>query len=345
MSGYDASALNNPGTRLLVVGPNWLGDGIMAMPALQTLRERLHEEASITVAVKPGQADLWKMHPTPDKVLTLGGRNSEFPANVKKLRAERFTHALIIPHSFRSALSPTLARIPLRRGTAGQLRNLLMNDAVDLRPFAKHHQQWEVAAILLPGPLPDQLPSPRLHPPESDRDQARAWLTEYPSPHLGLIPGAARGPSKRWPGKRFLAVARAWIEHTGGSVTWLGTPEDLPLCQELSQSLPADHSQVLAGKTRLTGFAAVLEALDVVVANDSGGMHLAAAVGTPVVAIFGLTDPAKTGPLHKDAVVMQHAERVSRAIARDSEAARAALAAISAEEVIERVLAIPGSSA
>ncbi len=344
MTGYDASALNNPRVRLLVVGPNWLGDGIMAMPALQVLRDRLHPEASISLAVKPGQADLWKMHAAPDRVLSLGGRNSDIRANVQQLRREGFTHALIIPHSFRSALSPALARIPCRRGTAGQLRRLLVSDGVDLRPCAQRHQQWEVATILLPAPLPRQLPPPRLHPPETDREQARTWMTDLPAPRLGLIPGAARGPSKRWPGERFLAVARAWIEHTGGGVTWLGTPEDVPLCRELSRDLPAPHSLLLAGKTRLTGFAAVLEALDAVVANDSGGMHLAAATGTPVVGIFGLTDPAKTGPLHERAVGMQHAEQVSRSIARDSEAARTALAAISPEEVIERVLAIPPSN-
>lgn len=341
MNGFDVSALNNPETRLLVVGPNWLGDGIMAMPALQVLKERLHPQARLDLAVKPGQAGLWALHKAPDAVLALPPETRKLRENVRRLKRNAYSHVIFLPNSFRSALAPALAGIPVRRGTASQGRYLLINDPVrpDLRP--DRHQQWEISDLLLPGPSPDALPSPELLAPDAEREKSLARISDYPRPLLALIPGAARGPSKCWPSERFLAVARAWTEKTKGSTLWLGTTSDTNLCQDLHRKLSPARSINLAGKTSLPEFAALLQVSDQVVANDSGGMHLAAALGTPVVAIFGLTSPLKTGPLHPQAAVVQQARTFNRAIARNSPSARAALEAVSAAQVIERVLAIP----
>lgn len=344
MTGYDASAWNSPDTRVLVVGPNWLGDGIMAMPALQVLRERLHPRARLDVGVKPGQAGLWRMHAAPGQVLTLSPAVPELRAMAGLLRKEAYTHAVILPNSFRSALTPFLAGIPVRRGTARQLRRILISDPVVLCGDESVHQQWENAQLLL-GEAPASLPPPRLCAPESSREKARSLVEALLGPVLAQIPGAARGPSKRWPGERFADVAAGWTRETGGSVVWLGTAEDEALCGALSEGLPAGHWLNLAGKTGLDLFAAVLQQVCGVVANDSGGMHLAAALGTPVGAIFGLTNPRKTGPLHPDAHVFQHAQQVNRAISRDSGAAREALAAVTSAEVLERVLAFPRRNA
>ncbi len=330
----------SPDVRLLVVAPNWLGDAVMAMPAVQVLRERLHPVARLDVAAKPGPSTLWRLHEAPAAVWALSPRIADLTDAVRGLRTEAFTHAIFLPNSFRSALAPTLAGIPFRRGTASQGRRLLINDPVDLSACAPRHQQWEMAALLLPGGLPDSLPSPRLSPPEDARAEAAQLLQDLPTPRLGLIPGAARGPSKRWPPERFRAVAEAWLAETRGSVCWLGTPEDAALCDELNQNL-GPRARSFAGKSPLPLFAALLEALDAVCANDSGGMHLAAALGTPVIAIFGLTDPAKTGPLHPRAVVVQAPGTRQRNIARDSAAARLALEAVSVSAVLEHVLAIP----
>ncbi|MCC5846301.1 MAG: lipopolysaccharide heptosyltransferase II [Verrucomicrobia bacterium] len=333
--------MNNPGTRVLVIGPNWLGDGVMAMPALQVLRERLHPEAALDLGVKPGQAGLWAMHNALGKLLPLPPATRNLPENIRSLTSGGYTHVIFIPNSFRSALAPTLAGIPVRRGTAAQGRRLLINDPVtpDTRP--DRHQQWENLDLLLPDTPPASLPPPHLTAPAQAAADVRALIQNAPRPRLALIPGAARGPSKRWPAERFLAVARAWIEEKQGSALWLGTPDDAALCEDLHRQLPGANSMNLAGKTKLPEFAALLQESDRVVANDSGGMHLAAALGTPVVAIFGLTSPLKTGPLHPAAVVVQNADTFDRAVARDSAAARAALEAVSAREVIEHVLAIP----
>lgn len=344
MTGYDASVLNNPDARVLVVAPNWLGDGVMAMPAVQELRRRLDPAARLDVAVRPNQAGLWEMQPAADEILVLPPGLRDLADAVSRLRKRRFAHAVILPNSFRAALAPALARIPHRRGTADQAgRWLLINDPVSLTKVESAHQQWEMAELLLPGPLPERLAPPTLDPGGDAILEAEDLLTRLPSPRLGLIPRAARGPSKEWPADRFQRVAEAWITERGGGVCWLGVAADEAVCADCNRDLGA-HGLSLAGKTGLRTFTAVLGTLDAVVANDSGGMHLAAAVGAPVVAVFGLTDPGKTGPLHPSASVLQHAEGVARSIERSGAASRAALEKVTTDEVVERVLAISAAS-
>jgi heptosyltransferase-2 len=339
MTGYDESVLNNPQSRLLIIAPNWLGDGIMAMPAVQELRRHLHPEAQLLLAARPGQVPMWRMHRSLSSVVPLPANTSEWYRSARTLKALACTHAIVVPHSFRSALLPALAGIPHRRGTVSQFgRNLLLHDPVSLAETESLHQQWEIATLLLPGGLPAQLPAPELSPSAEDMQQASQLLRDLPIPRLGCIPGAARGPSKQWPGERFREVARAWIAQTGGGVCWLGTPEDADLCRNLNQDRGAQGLS-LAGKTSLPLFTAVLKSLQQVVANDSGGMHLAAAVGTPLVAVFGITDPDKTGPLSDKAVVIQHADNRNRSIAPNSKEAGRALKAVSATEVVKAVLA------
>lgn len=338
-TGYDASVLNNPKTRLLIIAPNWLGDGIMAMPALQVLRKQLHPEAELLLAARSGQAPMWHMHRSLSAVIPLPADNSQLLASSRRLKDLTCTHAVVIPHSFRSALLPALAGIPHRRGTTTQLgRKFLVQDPVSLAGLDSRHQQWEIARLVLPGELPEYLPSPELEPAEDDIQQAESLLRDLPTPRLGCIPGAARGPSKQWPGERFLEVARGWIHHTGGGVCWLGTPDDVDLCHTLNQGLGKQGCS-LAGKTSLPLFTAALKSLDQVLANDSGGMHLAAAMGTPLVAVFGSTDPYKTGPLSDKAVILQHADTRNRSIARTSVEAQRALEAVSAAEGLKAVLA------
>jgi heptosyltransferase-2 len=332
MTGSDASAWNSPDARILVVAPNWLGDGIMAMPALQALRQHL--------LARPHQAGLWRMHSSPRRVIEATSRAKNLRGEIKSLRREGHTHALLLPHSFRSALLPFLGRIPHRRGTSGG-RRLFINDPVDLSPFETRHQQWENAALVLGQDLPESLPVPALNPPEKAVQDVNRWLADLPHPLLAVIPGAARGPSKQWPADRFQTVASAWQSKTGGTALWLGTSADRTLCQDLAARC-GNASRSFAGETSLSQFTALLTAVDAVAANDSGGMHLAAAVGTPVVAVFGRTDPDKTGPLYPGSVVVRAEGLADRAIGRHDETALQALASIEIERVQEPVLAIAG---
>ncbi len=323
-----------PVSKLLLVAPNWLGDGIMLMPALQLLRQ-LQPELRIDLLCKASQLGLWSMHPALDAVHLIPKSMKTWPELAKAFRGHE--RAVIIPNSFRSALLPRLAGIPIRRGTADQFgRGLLINEAVDLSPFGQRHQQWENAELLLEE-LPENLPPPDLHPPEAALDKAAAWLEALPKPWLACIPAAARGPSKEWPESRFLEASKRWRSETGGSVLWLGGPPDRERCLALEAESP-ERAISLAGQSSLSEFAALLKLADRVLANDSGGMHVAAAVGTPPVAIYGLTDPDKTGPLHPQAQLLQAPGKRSREIPRESAEAVAALEKIQVDEVIQALL-------
>ena len=338
MIGFGASVLSRPDTRLLVVGVNWLGDGVMSMPALQLLREHMHSDAVLDLLVKPGQRALWEMHEAPGTLHVLAAGSVGPVSTGRLLRAKAYTHCVVLPNSVRSALAPLMAGIPLRRGAAGHFRRFLLNDVVDLSPWNRRHQQEEMAELLL-GDVPENLPAPLLSPPESAQQSIAERMEALPGPKLGLIPGAARGASKCWPGERYREVAEAFLRETGGSVVWMGTADDRALCEQLRAGRSPERQCILAGETNLQEFTAALREMDVVVANDSGGMHLAAAVRTPVVAVYGITSPEKTGPLGDRSVVLQHSDIRSRSVPRESEQALRALEAVSVAEVSERVLA------
>lgn len=342
MPGSSASASNSR-ERILLVGVNWIGDTLMAMPAVQAFR-RLHPEAHLAVLVKPGLAGLWKLHGAPDEVLTYtNGVGAAFRA-AARVRAGRFDRAYLLPHSIRSTLVPFLAGVPLRIGLPGAGRGFLAHRVVepDRRP-GRLHQGFEYADLLVPELKLNLLEDPQLILPASALLEARQQVGELPRPWLAVMPGAARGPAKRWPTEHFEAVARRWVAETSGGVLLLGGRDDAPACAGLAAAVgPAARD--LAGRTSLAGWAAILKCADAVVANDSGGMHLAAAVGTPVVAVFGLTDPEQTGPRGRCIRIVQDAGERRRDLARDDVEAQKRLAAISPERVYQALQEVRGEA-
>lgn len=319
---------------ILIVGVNWLGDGCMTMPALQVFRAR-HPHARITMLVKPPLAALWQLHPAVDAVLTLKPGNMGLWQTAAAIRGGNFSAAYIFPNSWRSALVPFLAGIPARIGTGGHSRGILLTRRIRLSARARDaHQQWEYVDILQLADV-GTLPAPALALPTTDPvlPPVRDGLST-----IGLIPGAARGSSKQWPEAHFIAAARRIRERHACRFAIFGTAAEAPVCDRIAAALqPAAES--LAGRTTLARLAAGLAACDTVICNDSGGMHLAAAAGTPVVAIYGLTDPAKTGPLgHGHQCLQAEAHKASRDIARHDPRAAEALRRIAPEQVADAVL-------
>lgn len=340
MNGSSASASNSQ-PRILLVGLNWIGDTLMAMPAVQAWRRR-HPQAHLTVLVKPGLAGLWKLHGAPDDLLTYNHGLLAMARAVHQVRVGRFDAAYVLPHSIRSALIPFLAGVPRRIGLPGTGRAWLMHGVVqpDRKP-GRFHQGFEYADLLVPEEALRWLEPPQLILPAAARAEAAALTGALPRPWLAVMPGAARGPAKRWPAACFAAVARRWLEERKGGILLLGGRDDAAVCAELAAGLgPAALN--LAGRTSLAGWAAVLQTADAVVANDSGGMHLAAAVDAPVVAVFGLTDPEQTGPLGRRIGVVQEAGERRRDIARASQEAQKRLAAISPERVYQALQDVCG---
>jgi heptosyltransferase II len=324
--------------RILVRGVNWLGDAVMTTPALLRLRDAL-PEAHITLLTHQKLADLWQHHPSLNATITFSAGESPWSV-ARRLRAENFQTALVLPNSPRSALEVWLARIPQRIGYARRWRNCLLTQAMAPRPgqrrtpkrsvseihrLVRHttsgsppaadtaprhlahqiHDYLHLAAAL--GANPEPLP-PRLEVTPAEMEQAddvflSDWRSKAQNPGpgkplilLGLNPGAEYGPAKRWPAERFAAVVRE-VSRKMPNCLWLafGNTGDRELCGYIAR-LAGDRVLNLAGKTSLRELMALLKLCRVVLTNDSGPMHVAAALGTPVVVPFGSTSPELTGP-------------------------------------------------
>jgi len=335
MSGSHGSVFGDGGGALLC-GVNWIGDAIMSMPAVQAFRGR-HRDARIAMLVKPAVASLWRMHAAVDRVLVLGpglGGVWRASAAVRHLGCER---AYVLPQSFRSALVPYLARVPARIGMPGHHRDFMLTDVVTpTQGTGREHQGFEYADLLTPEPIINALAHPMLTVAAPAREAARRLLTEPDGRvRIALCPGAARGPSKQWPAQHFIELGKRLVSSEIGPIAVLGSSAEVPLCGTVTDGI-GDGAINLAGRMTFDVWAAVLEQCRVVVANDSGGMHLASALQTPVVALYGITDPGKTGPLGP-ARILQHSPDRTRDVPRDSSEARFWLASIQPEEVYEAV--------
>ncbi len=325
----------------VVLVPNWLGDGIMAMPALQALcrREGL---TGLTVLAKPRVLGLWRLHPDVGTCWELGPGTRGTVLAARRLRSERTRTVYVLPNSFRAALIPWLAGVPERVGVRGHRPAALMRPCVSLpREYRDRHQAEEYRFLLGVedgGVGEDVLPRLRVPADVVARIRERTRFGDGERV-IGVLPGAARGAAKRWPVERFAAVAGDLARRIPARILALGSAAEEGACERVATA--AGPSAVnLAGRTNLAELAAALGRCDVVICNDSGGMHLAAAMGTPVVAVFGITDPRKTGPLgvgHR--VVSGEGASRSRDISRRSAEAQRVLATISVERVVAEAVA------
>ena len=321
---------------MLIHSPNWLGDVIMALPAFRAWRDR-HGNEPVHILAKRRVAAIWGFVRDVDSVIVLEEGRDGARAAREAIRAAKCDEAILLPQSFRSAWIVWRAGVGNIRGTAGQFRSFMVSDTVSLGGLEEAHQQIEYARIL--GVEDAELPPPcaaidvsRLPFPDGAGDVLKA---------LVILPGAARGGSKRWPSANFAEIAVKALEAgLMDRVVVCGTPGEAEECEAVADGVSKrfpDAVLNLCGKTGLPELAGLLSRCRAVCCNDSGGMHLATAVGAPVVAVFGLTDPGKTGPLGRSAVVAAEGVKVSRAIPRESEAATRALASVLPDRVFAEV--------
>ncbi len=320
-------------TRILVRGVNWLGDAVMTTPALLRLRE-VHPQAHLALLTHEKLAGLWPHHPAIDSVITFANGDSVWSI-ARRLRAEQFQTALILPNSTRSALEVWLARIPHRLGYGGAGRNWLLTQVIPPRGEAVAMRKRSVAEIqqriqsppvnvaTIPGrahhlhhylhlaaalgasaePLPPLIQVTELEVAEVRR---RFGLDRDSRPLFGLNPGAEYGPAKRWPREKFVSAAIELQQLTNCRWIIFGGPADAELAAGIAAEIlfaaghrspaVADPVLNLAGQTSLRELCAALKVCPVLLTNDTGPMHVAASVGTPVVAPFGSTSPELTGP-------------------------------------------------
>ena len=325
------------GENILICGVNWIGDSIISMPAIQAFRST-HPSATITMLVKNKIAPLWKLHRAPDRILCLEPGSSGTQQAIRHLKAGCFDKAYILPNSFRSAFIPFAAQVPERIGFSGHFRRIMLTDIVipSSRPD-RFHQAFEYMDLLVPEQAGTQLPAPGIVPAEEAVHHVSSWLAPLPRPIIGFLPGAARGPSKRWPASHFIELGRRLITENHCGIAIMGAPEEEPLCRGIAEAL-GTHALNLAGALSFEDWAALLKQCDLVISNDSGGMHVASALGIPLIALFGITDPGKTGPLGPRARILQNSFIKSRDVRRDDPEAIKSLASITPGQVYEAAL-------
>jgi heptosyltransferase-2 len=294
--------------RLAIRSPNWLGDAIMALPAMGAVR-RAFPEANITVAAPASVAPLFRddTNGRPDDVLTIGDRSQETAA----LAAARFDTILLLPNSFRAAWASRRAAIPARWGYATAFRRPLLTRAV-ARPRGRLHQA-QYYLELVRGLGLEALPeSPRVQPRPETEARAAAFAAAQgigTATIVGFAPGAAYGHAKRWPPARVADLIVRLTRESGAACVLFGAAGDRAAGREIESSLPPDVRAINAiGRTDLRLLAGLVARCAAFVSNDSGAMHLAAALGVPVVAIFGPTDERVTAPLGGPSRAGRHAE-------------------------------------
>lgn len=293
--------------RAVVFAPNWLGDSVMALPAVQSLRAH-YPAAHLAVAARPAVAALFAMVPGVDEVVALDSRPGlsgvrHWRRDAARLALTPFDLALLLPNSFLSAWIASHAGIAQRWGYAADLRGRWLTRAV-ARPRTDLHQADYYLALTTALGLPAAPRVARVVPPLAAVETARA-LAPSARPFVVLAPGAAYGRAKQWPPEHVAALALdLWRSRQWPSVL-VGAGADRAAGDEVLDALAASPGGRAAsasivdliGKTDLPVLAAVLSLARAVVANDSGAMHLAAAVGAPVVAVFGATNEHHTSPL------------------------------------------------
>lgn len=324
--------------RALICGANWLGDTIMSLPAVRALR-RAAPGRELVVLARPNVLPLWEMAAASSALLPLERGLGGTWRTVARVRRAGCRVAHIFPNSFRSALLPFLGLVPERAGLPGHQRVWMLTRVATISPEARRgHQSLEYFDLL--GVRPEDPDRDRFMldvPREAAAEAAEplvAWAAG--APLVALIPGAARGPAKRWPEEHFVQVGRQ-LTSSGVRLVALGSPSEADLCGRVAGGIGVSCMN-MAGRTSLAQMAACLQRCRVAVTNDSGGMHVAAAVGTTVVAVFGLTDPVKTGPMGRGHAVLAAEGAVgNRDVARRSRAAAAALASIGPDRVVAAV--------
>ena len=281
---------------LVVLSPNWLGDAVMALPAIADVR-RHFAQARLTVAARASVASLFAMVPGVDAVLTLPGRGGlaalrTWRKDVTALEGGHFDTAVLLPNSWASAYVVHRAGIAERWGLATDLRARLLTRSAP-KPRGAAHQAGYYQALVSALGIANGPAYARVQVPDGVANPITG------RPYVVLAPGAAYGSAKQWPPDRFAELADR-LASCGQTVVLVGSRADATTCRAISRraSRAREDSLVdLSGRTSLAELTAVLAGASAVVSNDSGAMHLAGAVGAPVVAVFGATNERRTAPL------------------------------------------------
>ena len=306
--------INNPINRdalinskkILIVGPSWVGDMVMAQTLFTSLKQ-LDPDCSIDVLAPAWSRPLLERMPEVSGAIAMPVGHGELAlskrwALAQQLRKRAYDEAYVLPNSLKSALIPAFAGIPLRVGWRGEMRFGLLND---IRLLDKERYPLMIARfIALAYPegkaLPEELPRPHLEVDELALTALRdKFAIDLARPVLALCPGAEFGPAKRWPEAHYQQVAQTMLDR-GWQVWLMGSGSDAAVGDSIATSIRGENAaniRNLAGQTELSEAIDLLSMATAVVSNDSGLMHISAALGRPLVVVYGSTSPGFTPPL------------------------------------------------
>jgi len=296
--------------RILIIGPSWVGDTMLMQPMLMRLKQR-HPESQIDILAPPWTVDLLRFMPEVHEVIT-----NPFPHGAlelgkryqlgKQLRDARYDQAIVLPNSMKSALVPFFARIPLRTGFIGEARFGLLNDARKLNKarLPLMVERFAQLAEKTGDDIPRPLPNPRLNISDAQRSVTLHKLRlTLNGPVAVFCPGAEYGPAKRWPIPYFAELAQR-LRKEGFTILLIGSSKDKPIADNIV-ALGNEACHNLCGSTDLGDAIVLLSFAQLVISNDSGLMHLAAAMDRPMLALFGSSSPQFTPPLSPHAEVIK----------------------------------------
>ncbi len=307
--------------KILARAPNWVGDAVMAIPALEAIR-RARADAELCILARPAVADLFTAQPFADRILRYDfrGRNRGWVGREKlaaDLRKEKFDAAVLLQNAFDAAWLAWRAGIPERIGYARDARSLLLTKAIQVPgdgEIPRHESQYYLELLRRAGWIGNSagIPDIRLSVSAAGRAAAGAALqragARENSWRCAIAPGASYGAAKCWPPERFAQLADRLISECDADVIFFGTLGENEIAGRIRSSMKSSAIS-LVGQTSTGDLAALFACCSAFIGNDSGAMHVAAAAGLPVIGIFGSTDPEATAPVTQQFTLIR--EKVS----------------------------------
>jgi heptosyltransferase-2 len=329
--------------KVLIRSANWVGDAVMSLPAIASVRRSL-PQAEISILARPWVADLFRELPEADRVIAY--RSSGFHAGIRgkwrlarELRREGFDLAVHLPNSFESAFISFLAGIPLRAGYNTDGRRIFLTHRVPLTRRVRKGHQVEYYLHLLESlgfELAPGVPFLKLSPQGMEEAEGilSSWGVKESDSAVGIGPGAKFGSAKEWFPERYAELAGRISREMGARVLILGSPGDRMAASQICREAGTPVLD-LTGRTTLAQAIGLIARCRLFISNDSGLMHVAAALGVPLVAIFGSTDPSRTGPLSKNSRVFHKPLSCAPCLKTECPDDRKCMALITVEEVFE----------
>ncbi|TLM66214.1 MAG: lipopolysaccharide heptosyltransferase II [Deltaproteobacteria bacterium] len=325
--------------------PNWIGDAVMATPALQAVR-RAFPQAHLAVIANPLVAELFVAHPDCDQVIRFDKRAGDGGARgfwrfCRRLRSERFDLAILLQNAFEAAAMALLAGIPRRAGYRTDGRGLLLTHgvaAVD-KKHGLHHVDYYLHML---GRLGIEAGGRRLCLALTADEQAGAQALLGPGEWIAVNPGASYGAAKRWLPERFAAVADTLAAEFGVRVVLTGGPGEAEIGRDIERAMGVAPVNLI-GRTSVRELMAVLARCRLVVTNDSGPMHIAAAFGVPLVAVFGPTDHTTTSPLTDRCRIVRSAAECAPCMLRECPVDHHCMTGVTADMVLDAARSLLGA--